>query len=158
ALAGGVTNTYEILQVTKAPRSDAAIYDPSPRLPANTHFSDTVPPSIEVRRAPTGHVLVHPRFGGLDLGWLIFDTGAGASTILDPSAMAKLNVTPLGAAPVTSFLGPTRTRIARGPSIELGPVTLTKPLLVEMDLGFVRQALGKEVVGIIGFDLLSRCV
>src|SRR5262249_38935182 len=57
-----------------------------------------------------------------------------------------------------SIFGQTRCPILRGTSLQVGPMTLSKPFLVEMDLGAIRKVLGDEVVGIIGYDLLSRCV
>jgi predicted aspartyl protease len=91
-----------------------------------------------VKRARTGHVLVHPTIDGVDVGWLIFDTGAGSSTVLHRGAAARLQLTPVGAGPITSIMGTARSRILRGTSLEIGPLTVAKPFLVEMDLGFVQ--------------------
>jgi hypothetical protein len=157
-LGAGITHTYEVVSVSLAPAAGAGVYDPAPARPADARFDPDVSPRLEVRRTRTGHVLVHPRIDGTDLGWLIFDTGAGSSTVLHRGAVARLKLTPVGAGPITSVFGSTRCRILRGTSLEIGPMSLAKPFLVEMDLGFVQQALGKEVVGIIGYDLLSRCV
>jgi hypothetical protein len=33
-----------------------------------------------------------------------------------------------------------------------------KPFLTEMDLGFLQTPLGEEIAGIVGYDVLSRCV
>jgi hypothetical protein len=157
-LGGGGHELYEVNSVVAAPSTSAAVYDPPKNRPTDTRFNPAISGALEVTRSVTGHVLVHPKIDGLDLGWLIFDTGAGESTILDPSAVAKLKLTPLGSSSITSFLGPTRSRIMRGASLEIGPMTVANPILVEMDLKFIRDAMGPQVVGIIGYDLFSRCV
>jgi hypothetical protein len=157
-LGGGGHDLYEVDSVAVAPSTSAAVYEPAKKRLTDTRFNPAVAGTLPVKRSLTGHVLVHPKIDGLDLGWLIFDTGAGESTILDPSAVAKLKLSPLGSSSITSFLGPTHSRILRGESLEIGPMTVAKPILVEMDLKFIRDAMGPEVVGIIGYDLFSRCV
>jgi hypothetical protein len=144
-------------QVPSTPAS-SQFYEPINARPHDARFDPGVSPRLEVKRAPTGHLLVHPRVDGIDVGWFIFDTGAGSSAVLDPSAATRLKLKHLGSSSITSMMGSVRTTIMRGHSLEIGPVTLEKPFLVEMDLGFVRKVMGTEVVGIIGYDLLSRCV
>jgi hypothetical protein len=156
-IGAGITDTYEVRSVSRA-AAEAGAFDPVKSRPMDARFHADAPPRVELKRASTGHVLVRAKVDGADLGWLIFDTGAGSATVLHRETAAQLNLTPVGALPVTTFLGSTRSRIVRGKSLEVGPLTLDKPFFVEMDLGFVRQAMGKEVVGIVGYDLLSRCV
>jgi hypothetical protein len=157
SLAGGVANTYQVRAVRKAPGAPARVYDPVTTRPEDTHFDPKKSSRLEVKRARTGHILVRPRIDGQEVGWFIFDTGAGG-TALDPVAAAKLKLTPVGAKPLTSFLGTNRARILRGRSFEIGPLTLAKPFFVEMDLAIVRNATGEELVGVVGYDILSRCV
>jgi hypothetical protein len=157
-LPAGITHTYEVQSVARAPAAGTDVFAPVKSVPTDVRFRPDLSPRLEVKRTKTGHILVHPKIDGMDLGWLIFDTGAGSSTVLHRDALARLKLSPIGAAPLTSFLGSTRSSIYRGKTLEIGPMTLTRPFLVEMDLGFVQKALGDEVVGIIGYDLLSRCV
>ena len=65
---------------------------------------------------------------------------------------------PLGTAAVTSVLGNEPSSIVQATSIEIGPMTVAKPFFVTMELGFVREGMKEDVFGIIGHDLLSRCV
>jgi hypothetical protein len=37
-------------------------------------------------------------------------------------------------------------------------MTLVRPFILQMDLSFARKAMGNDVVGVIGYDLLSRCI
>jgi hypothetical protein len=157
-VGAGVINTYEARSVSRAPAAGADVYAPVRSRPADVRFNPDVSPRLEMKRAATGHVLVRAKIDGADLGWLIFDTGAGSATVLHREAADRLKLTPVGAGPITSVMGTARCRTLRGTSLEIGPLTLAKPFFVEMDLGFVRQALGKEVVGVVGYDLLSRCV
>lgn len=55
-----------------------------PPAPADARFAADVPAALEVRRARTGHLLVKPRIDGRDVGWFIFDSGAGNSTLPPP--------------------------------------------------------------------------
>jgi hypothetical protein len=157
-LPAGITNTYEVRSVSRAPAAKANQYDPAPTRPTDVRFQPGVPGRLEVRRAHTGHVLVHPRIDGVDLGWFIFDTGAGSSVVLHREAVARLKLTPVGAEQLTSMQGTVRSPILRATSLQVGPMTLDRPFVTEMDLGFVRKGLGNDVVGVIGYDLLSRCV
>ena len=146
------------MNLVRSTAATSQTYEPITTRPNDSRFNPAVSSRLELKRAPTGHLLVHPRVDGSDLGWFIFDTGAGSSAVLDPSAVAGLKLKRLGSRSITSMMGSVRTTIMRGESLEIGPITLTKPFLVEMDLGFVRRVMGEEVVGVIGYDLLSRCV
>jgi hypothetical protein len=148
---------YEILSL--APTSpQAAAYDRAESKRTDVHFDPNVSPRLEVKRAVTGHVLVKPRIDGLNLGWFVFDTGAGGTTALHTGAVARLKLTPLAMNTVTTVNGTEAMPLGRGHSLQIGPLTIDNPLLQSMDLGFVQGPLGKDVVGIIGYDLLSRCV
>jgi hypothetical protein len=153
-----MTSTFEVRTIRRAPAGPARVYDPVTTRPKDTRFDPEAKAEITVKRARTGHILVRPKIDGLVRGWFIFDTGAGASVILDRSLADTLKLARIGATPITSFLGTTRCAILRGASLELGPMTLAKPFFVAMDLQFIRKAMGEDVVGIIGYDVLSRCV
>ena len=122
-------------------------------------FDAAVAPGVEVRRAPTGHLLVHPRVeSGKDVGWFIFDSGAGVPVIApeaaDAAGLAALGRTFVGGAggetPVTRFRAGTR--------FDLGPLSIAPITYVEMDLAAIGDALGTKVAGVIGFELFRRAV
>jgi hypothetical protein len=154
---GNADGSYEIRSLSHSSASPA-VYDPSGGKGGDVHFSPQAPTRIEVKRAVTGHVLVHPQVDGLDLGWFVFDTGAGGSTILDDAAAARLKLTTLAKNTVTGVNGTVAGSLARAHSLEIGPLTIDEPILQRMDLAPLQRFLGKEVIGIIGYDLLSRCV
>jgi Aspartyl protease len=153
----GRTDTYRIASIRPVSVSPAGVYDPVTTRPDDTRFNPVASPNVEVKRARTGHVLVRPKVDGLDLGWFIFDTGAGG-TILDPKAATKMKLEPMGAQTITSFLGTVPTSILRAASLELGPMTVSRPFFMTMDLAFLREAMGEPIVGIIGYDILSRSI
>ncbi len=151
---GAVQSSVEVADVQKAPGSSD--FGMPTRYPADITFAGAGD-TVAVRRAPTGHVLVHPRVNGQDVGWFILDTGAGQSVISTASA-PRLGLEKVGETLVSSIFGLATGAIHRGERLELGPVTLARPLFVEMDLSPLAQYFGEEVGGIIGYDVLSRCV
>jgi hypothetical protein len=157
---GSTDQVYQVESIDQVPVTQASSpsYAPITARAKDVSFARVVSPRLEAKRASTGHLLVRAKVDDVDLGWFIFDTGAGSSTVLDPSAVARLKLQRLGSNSITSMMGNARTTIMRGRTLEIGPVTLEKPFIIEMDLGFVRKVMGIEVVGIIGYDLLSRCV
>jgi hypothetical protein len=54
--------------------------------------------------------------------------------------------------------GPTAGSFYQASSLTLGPVTIDKPIMVGSDLSFLKPYMGVDIAGIIGFDLLARCI
>jgi hypothetical protein len=124
---------------------------------ADTVFDAGVAPELEIVRAPTGHVLVHPRVNGKDVGWFIFDTGAG-SMILSTPVAAEMGIEQFGEVPAHGVGGKTTGAFCRPETVTLGPVTMSKPLMVTLDLSFLDQHMGRRVAGLVGYNLLARVV
>lgn len=124
---------------------------------ADARFDPAALPGVEVVRAPTGHLLVHPLINGQDVGWFIFDTGAGMN-ILTTSAIASLQLPTFGGVPAKGIGGSTASQFCRPNSLSLGPVTLDAPLMVGIDLSFLDQHMGRKIGGLIGFGMLARVV
>lgn len=129
----------------------------APPPPRDARFDADASPEVALKRAPTGHTLVRPRVDGADLGWFVLDTGAGQSAIA-PAAAEKLNLERVGTVPMASAYGTGPTAVYRGRSLALGPVSIAGPFFIEMDLDFLTEPLGVAVSGIVGYDLISRCV
>ncbi len=123
----------------------------------DTAFDASVPAQLEVRRAPTGHLLVHPLVGGEDLGWFIFDTGAGANVLSSPVA-DEAGLEAFGAVTALGVGGATQAHFYRAPSLSIGPVTVRDPVFVGMDLSFLDQHMGVRVAGVLGYELLARVI
>jgi dienelactone hydrolase len=152
-----VSNTIRIESVTPAPVFKRNPYQPLTTAPDDTTFNNSIPPRIEVKRVASGHLLVHPRIDGQDVGWFILDTGAGAM-VINPKAADKINMPTLGKVVATGVVGSVTARFRQGSKFELGPITIANTIYVELDLGFLSPIFGVEVAGICGYDLFSRAV
>lgn len=150
---GTQTGSYEVRTITAASGPFPSVPPP----PRDARFDAGASPEIAVKRAPTGHVLVRPRVDGADLGWFVLDTGAGQSAIA-PAAAGKSRLERVGIVPLSSVYETALAAVYRGRSLTLGPVRIAGPFFVEMDLDFLTGPLGVAVSGIIGYDLISRCV
>ncbi|MCE7973990.1 MAG: hypothetical protein DYG92_06640 [Leptolyngbya sp. PLA1] len=112
---------------------------------------------LEVKRAKTGHLLVKPRIDGREVGWFIFDTGAGA-TVLDKATASELGVEQFGSIPVGGIGGYVTSPLSMPKAFTLGPATIHSPVLITLDLAPIGAAIGEDLAGIVGYDLLSRVI
>lgn len=128
-----------------------------PRLdpPRDTRFDPTKPGKLEVKRALYGtRLLIHPLINGKDVGWFLFDTGAGG-WIITRDAARKAGLKALSEAPSTSTAGLAVTLdVCRAESVQLGPATFSNQIIRAVDLA----ESGSERAGLIGHGLLARCV
>lgn len=125
--------------------------------PTDVRFDASVPAKVEIKKAPTGHLLVHPLVNGKDVGWFIFDTGAGAN-VLTTRVFTELGLQQIGSVPAVGIGGHIEAQLARPESLALGSLTIDKPLVVVMDLSFLDQYMGTPIAGLIGYGLLARGV
>lgn len=119
-------------------------------------FDPEVPAALEVRRSPTGHLLVRGLVDGQDLGWFIFDTGAGTNCISTHVAKDRLEG-PLGSIAARGIGGTVPAGFWRAKTLQVGPLTLEDTCLMGLDLSFLSPHFGVEVAGIIGFEFLALC-
>ncbi len=140
---------------------DAPTFIRSPYAPVmaygDVRFDAAKPATLELKRAKTGHLLCRPLVNGKQFDWFFFDTGAGG-TILTPEVIDALGLERFGQVPVSGIGEGMMSSFVRAESIEVGPVTMTGALATEIDLSFVANAIGEKVSGIVGFNLLSRCI
>ena len=130
----------------------------APRLeaPNDTRFDPDAPAALEVERVPSGHLLVRPRLNGKDLGWFIFDTGAGTNCIAREVA-DELGGEPFGEVAAQGIGGTVTTSFRRAERVTLGPLTIDEVVFMELELGFLSEAFGVPIGGIVGYELISRC-
>ncbi|MEW6073445.1 MAG: retropepsin-like aspartic protease [Planctomycetota bacterium] len=156
--AGGLADVYTAREGGPAPTFVRSPYACFPHAAEDTHFAPDVPAAVESRRAErTGHLLVHPRVNGEDVGWFIFDTGAGAMCI-DDDAADSLDLEAFGEETAVGVAGTLTARFRAAKDFVLGPLTLDDPIFVELELGFLGPFLGVEIAGICGYDFLERAV
>ncbi len=124
--------------------------------PRDTRFDESIAPQLEVKRVKSGHLLVHPRIDGVDRGWFIFDSGAGTNCI--SKGVTDGLAGPIGEILATGVGGSNATHLWRARELSIGPVRVADPVFIELDLSFLEQHFGVPVGGILGYELLSRCV
>lgn len=156
---GGEVSVYEVESVTPAPAFLRSPFEPVFEWPADTTFAAGSEGGVEidVRAAPTGHVLVHPRVDGEDVGWFLLDSAAGMNCI-DPEVADRLGWPEFGEVSVVGGGGATLASFRRGKELALGPVRIERPAWLELDLTPLEPVFGVEVGGIIGYDLFARAV
>lgn len=122
-----------------------------------TTFDAGTAPAIEVKRAKTEHLLVKPVINGHPAGWFIFDTGAGICVISTEHAK-DLELERTGDIHGSGVGGGKSMPLYKAKLLTLGPGAFTGQPMMETDLGFLKQHLGDEIAGVIGFGVLSKCV
>lgn len=129
--------------------------EPAP--PRAAVFDPAVAAEVEVVRAPSGHLLVHPKVNGQDVGWFIFDTGAGINCI-DKAVAEKLGLPDGGAITATGMGGDAKTRLRQAASLQLGPLTLEACPVLELDLKAFQIFMGRPIAGIVGYEYFHAAV
>ncbi len=154
--SGGLADVYTVREGRAAPDLDRGRFafrreEPSVRFVAER------PAELETKRARTGHMLVHPRVEGKDVGWFILDSGAGAMCI-DPKVADELELEAMGRVTAVGVAGRTTTDFRQGKRFALGRFEMDDPLYVALDLAFLEPFFGVKVAGIVGYDLFARSV
>ncbi len=134
-----------------------ALFAPVTRRPNDTRFAPNIPPQVPLLRTRTGHLLVRPRLDGRDVGWFILDSGAGVM-VIDPGAAAALRLPSFGHQANSGAGAALQTSFCRGRTFALGPLTLDRPLYVQIDLSAATKAFHVPAAGVCGYDLFSRAV
>lgn len=152
----GMQRTREATSVRIIETPGDAVFAAPLDAPSDTRFDASIAPQLEVKRVRSGHLLVHPTIDGRDLGWFIFDSGAGTSCI-SKTATAELEG-PLGEILANGIGGHVPTHFWRAKQMRIGPVTVERPSFMELDLAFLEPHFGVPVGGILGYELFMRCV
>lgn len=147
----------EIESIAAAPTFARSPYSLPPEPGERVRFDEHFPPDLQVERAPTGHLLVYPKINGKERGWFIFDTGAGITCISQQLA-DEISTERVGAVQALGVGGSVASPLYRLKSIELGPLTFESDIAMGLDLAFLTKPLGRPIAGIVGYDLLARCV
>lgn len=133
-------------------RPEPAAPEPGPGV-----FDPAVSGVLEVKRAPTGHVLTRCRINGHDAGWFIFDTGAGICVVSTPRVEA-LGLKQTGTIEAVGVGGGEEAGLVSADELVIGPLTLRDHPMLVTDLSFLTPHLGEEITGVIGYGVLARCV
>lgn len=153
----GLTQDFETKTVERLSAVEDAAFAPRLDPPDDARFDADVLPDVEVKRAMTGHLLVHPSVNGEDLGWFIFDSGAGINCIAN-DVTDSLSEGPFGEVAARGVGGTVAAHFWRADELSLGPMSVADPIFMGLDLDFLEPYFGVEVGGILGFEFLARCV
>jgi predicted aspartyl protease len=141
---------------TKPAKADHAVQEQVPA-PRNIRFDSTVAGSIEVVRATSGHLLVHPMLHGGDGGWFIFDTGAGI-TCIDKGVAEKLGLPSAGDVQAVGMGGAGQGALRMVDSLQLGPVIMEGAPALELDLRAFEMFMGRPISGVVGYEMFGAAV
>jgi len=153
----GMVTTVAVDRVLEAPADGADACTFLTVRPEDTHFDAQKPAAVEMTGLPSGHLLIKPLVDGRDLGWFLFDTGAGMN-VIDTAAAEALGLGKIGEIAAAGVGGIAMLPFRKAHTLELGPVKIDYPLFLDVDLGFVARAFGKKIGGVIGHGLLTRCL
>lgn len=108
-------------------------------------------------RLSGSHIFIDVRINDSELMHFIFDTGA-ASTVINQRQAKKLKLSSDGFTPIRSRKGPSLAYYSRNSALRMGELLVEKVRVVHLPLDHLQKALGKNVDGIIGQDLLKHYV
>lgn len=148
---------YDVESVETAPQFMRSPYERVVAPPPGIRFEAGAPAALEVKKAPTGHLLVKPKINGQDAGWFIFDTGAGI-TVISPAVADKFGLESFGKIGLVGVGGAKSAAFRQGEGMTLGPATIEKPIMTELDLSFLNVLMGEEIAGVIGYEVVGRVV
>lgn len=154
---GGHVQTLDATRVERVEHVTASEFAPRIEPPRDARFDASIAPALEVKAARTGHLLIHPLIDGQDLGWFIFDSGAGTNCIAN-EVTEGLGSQPFGEIEARGVGGSVPARFWRARELRLGPLTIEGPRFMGLDLAFLEPHFGVPVGGILGYELLARCV
>lgn len=153
----GGKSSFRIEAVDDAP---AFLVDPTQRPsgpPEGTRFDGALPAEVEIRRAPTKHLLTRARIDGGEPRWFLLDSGAGA-LVIDKGTADAIGLEAFGAIEASGVGGQAPARFRPAARFAFGPLTLERPVMLELDLSKIAPFFGVELAGIIGYDVFARAV
>ena len=151
---GGLTDTFT---VTDATWTDPPSFAMPQWTPSKILFDNLKPPSVESKKAISGHILVHPLVNGKDVGWFILDSGADIM-VIDPKVADDLKLKSVGKLPLVGIGGVVQEPFRIVDTFQMGPATISNIAFAELDLAQIGQYLGVKMAGIVGYDYFRRTI
>lgn len=155
--SGGLTDTFKVDHAAGGEDPGRAAFAMPDWKPTDTQYDDSKPAAIETRKAFTGHVLVHPRVNGKDIGWFILDSGAEIM-VIDGKVADTLGLPKLGEEQLVGVGGSTTASFRTSDSFTLGKATLSHVRYIEYDLSEFGKLMGVKVSGVVGYDFMRRTI
>jgi hypothetical protein len=123
----------------------------------SVRYDDSEQAEVRIEKARSSHVLVRPLVDGVDVGPFILDTGA-SGLVISSKAAAKLDLRAFGEVFVSGVAGKVPCRFRRAEELKLGPITIDRPVFMEMDVGGIVSGSSEPVAGIVGFDAFKSTI
>lgn len=151
---GWLSDELRASTITEAGEGDFA----PPASNAVVRFEVNAPSSLPLQRTRRGHLpLVRVEVDGHDAGLFLIDTGA-ESCAIDAALADRLELATLGRVWVTTSDGGTGAAHRIAKTLRVGPLLIERPVMLELDMLPIAEALSTKVVGILGFDVFARAV
>ena len=154
---GTATESFRVTALEPAPADARAFAEPAaPAL--GTRWVEGAAALVRLKRAPSGHLVFHPRLEGEDLGAFVLDSGAAVTIlrrdIADELGMERFGSLRLGGVGQSSIASAFR----RGAALDLGPLVLSDLVYFEGVVPGLAEAVGEPIAGILGYDLFARAI
>ncbi|GAB5362065.1 hypothetical protein AAMO2058_000766500 [Amorphochlora amoebiformis] len=137
------------------PRNSNVYQKPSSEI-RDTYWNTTMPNAVEIRTSRSGYILIPAKIDGEDLGYWIIDTGASSNAITTWGAK-RLGLSIFGNDSAKVLGGNAEFTYVQASSLEVGPMKWSDPIFLAMSLDSTKNE-GVRIVGILGFDFLSRVI
>lgn len=151
---GGLTDVFTVTDSSEKELESFAI---PAWTPEKITFDATVPARLESKKAISGHILVHPKVEGKDVGWFILDSGADIM-VIDRGVADDLKLKSVGKLPLVGIGGVVQEPFRIVNQFQLGPATLSDIAFAELDLSQIGKFLGVKMAGIVGYDYFRRSI
>ena len=153
----GLTDTFRVEEIEELHSANHAIYAEVPSIRSDVRYDTAISNAVETKRAASGHVLVHPKVNGKDVGWFILDSGA-ESMVIDPKTADQMNLPKVGKEVVVGVGGSVQEPFRTADEFVLGPATMQNVTFIEIDLGQLSEFFKVRVAGIVGYDFFRRFI
>lgn len=155
---GEPSRMFHVTSFEQASSADSKAYECPLAGVRDARFDASIPASLPITRARSGHILTKASIDGGEAGWFILDTGAGGPTLIDSKLGQTIDAPTLGSIPAVGVFGTIRMTVRRARTLNIGPLTIERPFVLEQDLSFLAPIHDEPILGILGYDVLSRCV
>jgi hypothetical protein len=159
-IAHVVGEQNDLIEITSAEpvrsKEEIPSFRPTEQDTDATQYDAGASEAVEIKHL-AGFLFVRPKVNGQEDGWFFLDTGAD-SMCIDPAYASKLNLPVIGADAAAGVVGVVQTHIRQADTFQLGPVTIQNPVFYEIELGPIKQAFKLPIIGICGYDFISRVV
>ena len=112
---------------------------------------------MNIRRAPTGHLMIPALVNGKDHGWFLLDTGA-ATLCISGDVAQSARMKPVGSTRAVGVAGSTKAGFRRARQLAIGPLVMDNPIFLQLDLSFLEPAFGVKIAGICGTEMFHRAI